>query len=78
MADQLAFYNTAYAEACVCGLPGASANDSNERMAEVVVQSRPTDMILVQHMQYHGRLLPALSSLRKAKQREKELKYTAA
>ena len=49
-----------------------------ERETEVVVLVRSaSDIIQVQHMAYHGRLLPALSAmsaLKKAKKREKEKK----
>ena len=54
----------AFCEAAYAG----EGEEQSDRETEVVVLCRsPVDMVLVQHMQYHGRLLPALSSLRKAR-----------
>lgn len=69
--DLKSFYSTAYA------LPRGDL-EVRERETEVVVLVRSAaDIIQVQHMAYHGRLLPALSAmsaLKKAKKREKEKK----
>jgi hypothetical protein len=76
-ADLQAFYSAAYADKCQCEeAQGSYKGDeslASAREREVVVLAKAaTDIIQVQHMAYHGRLIPALSALRKTKKRERE------